>query len=132
MRNGKMNIQSLDHVVLTVRNMAEIIEFYSRVFGMRHVVFDDGYNAIHFGIQKINLRPFRAEYLPHADIPAPGTADFCFVAAGTISEAVAELASLELPIEVGPIAQTGAKGQMQSVYIRDPDKNLIEIACYSP
>jgi catechol 2,3-dioxygenase-like lactoylglutathione lyase family enzyme len=125
-----MNIQSLDHVVLTVRNMAETIDFYSRVLGMRHIVFDGGFNALHFGKQKINLHPFRAEYLPHADIPAPGTADFCFVAEGTIGEAVAELASLELLIEVGPIAQTGAKGQMQSVYIRDPDRNLIEIACY--
>jgi catechol 2,3-dioxygenase-like lactoylglutathione lyase family enzyme len=127
-----MNISGLDHVVLTVRNMAATIDFYQRVLGMRHMVFDGTRNALHFGDQKINLHPFRAEYTPHADIPAPGTGDLCFIAEGGIDDIVRELEALDISIELGPVDQTGARGAMRSVYFRDPDKNLVEVACYDP
>ncbi|MGX5843615.1 VOC family protein [Mesorhizobium sp. ArgA1] len=126
-----MRIEGLDHVVLTVRDMARTIDFYQRVLGMCHVVFDGSYNALHFGDQKINLHPYCAEYTPHADIPGPGTGDLCFIAAGGIDDIEHELRALGIPIEVGPVGQTGARGAMQSVYFRDPDRNLIEVACYS-
>jgi catechol 2,3-dioxygenase-like lactoylglutathione lyase family enzyme len=125
-----MKIASIDHVVLTVRDVSRTIEFYQRVLGMRHVRFEGKFDALHFGSQKINLHPFRAEYLPHADIPAPGTGDLCLVCEGTIEDVVRELAGLAIEIEVGPVDQTGARGMMRSVYIRDPDRNLIEVACY--
>lgn len=125
-----MKIASIDHVVLTVRDVPATIDFYQRVLGMRHVLFEGKFNALHFGEQKINLHLFRAEYLPHADIPAPGTGDICLVCDGTIEDIVRELAIHGVQIEIGPLAQTGAKGLMNSVYIRDPDRNLIELACY--
>lgn len=125
-----MRVVGIDHVVLTVRDMSRTLEFYQRVLGMRHVVFEGKFNALHFGNAKINLHPFRAEYLPHADIPAPGTGDMCLVCDGAIEDVALELATHAIDIEVGPVDQTGARGPMSSVYIRDPDKNLIELACY--
>ena len=125
-----MRIASIDHLVLTVRDISRTVEFYQRVLGMEHVVFEGNFNALHFGSQKINLHPFRAEYLPHADIPAPGTGDMCLVCEGEIAEVVRELKTHGVEIEVGPVEQTGARGLMTSVYIRDPDRNLVEIACY--
>ena len=125
-----MRIASLDHLVLTVRDIPRTVEFYRRVLGMDHVVFEGNFNALHFGTQKINLHPFRAEYLPHADIPAPGTGDICLICEGEIAEVVRELRTQGVEIEVGPVEQTGARGLMNSVYIRDPDRNLVEIACY--
>lgn len=125
-----MRIASIDHLVLTVRDMARTVEFYQRVLGMEHVLFEGHFNALHFGSQKINLHPFRAEYLPHADIPAPGTGDLCLICDGEIAQVVRELTTHGVEIEVGPVEQTGARGPMTSVYIRDPDRNLVEIACY--
>ena len=125
-----MRIASIDHLVLTVRDIPRTVEFYQRVLGREHVVFEGNFNALHFGTQKINLHPFRAEYLPHADIPAPGTGDICLVCEGEIEEVVRDLATQGVVIEVGPVEQTGARGLMNSVYIRDPDRNLVEIACY--
>jgi len=125
-----VRIASIDHLVLTVRDISRTVEFYQRVLGMEHVVFEGNFNALHFGSQKINLHPFRAEYLPHADIPAPGTGDMCLVCEGEIAEVVRELKTHGVEIEVGPVEQTGARGLMTSVYIRDPDRNLVEIACY--
>lgn len=127
-----MQIKAIDHVVLTVRDMQATIDFYQRVLGMKHVVFEGEYNALHFGQQKINLHPFRAEYQPHADIPAPGTGDLCLICDGAIGAVADELRRHGVEIEVGPVPQTGATGQMESVYFRDPDRNLIEVACYLP
>lgn len=126
-----MKISNIDHLVLTVRDMLKTIEFYERVLGMRHVIFEEKFNALHFGSQKINLHPFRDEYQPHADIPAPGTGDMCLVCEGKIEDVVRELGAHGVSIELGPVAQTGAAGLMTSVYFRDPDKNLIEVASYS-
>lgn len=125
-----IRISALDHVVLTVRDMQATIHFYREILGMEHVVFEGQYNALHFGRQKINLHPYRAEYLPHADLPFPGTGDFCFIVDGEIGGVVSHLQGCGVPIELGPVPQTGASGAMESVYLRDPDRNLIEIACY--
>lgn len=125
-----MKITHLDHVVLTARDIPATVKFYTEVLGMAHVVFDGHFDALHFGAQKINIHPYRAEYRPHADIPMPGTADFCFVAEGGITTVVERLVQCGCPIELGPVEQTGARGPMCSVYVRDPDRNLIEIACY--
>ncbi|MBA2672398.1 VOC family protein [Ramlibacter sp.] len=125
-----MKLAGLDHVVLTVRDMRRTIDFYCGVLGMRHEVFEGHYDSLHFGSQKINLHPYRGEYLPHADITVPGSGDFCFVCEGPIGDVVAELHRIGHPIELGPVPQTGARGAMQSVYIRDPDGNLLEIASY--
>jgi catechol 2,3-dioxygenase-like lactoylglutathione lyase family enzyme len=125
-----MNITHLDHVVLTVRDFSRTIEFYERVLGMTHAVFDGDFHALHFGNQKINLHPYRKEYSPHAEYTLPGTADLCFVSEGNMANIVSQLERHGLEIEVGPIPQTGARGPMQSVYFRDPDRNLIEIAVY--
>jgi catechol 2,3-dioxygenase-like lactoylglutathione lyase family enzyme len=125
-----MRISGLDHVVLMVRDLQETITFYCDVLGMRHVVFEGTYNALHFGNQKINLHPYRSEYVPHADLPSPGATDLCFVSDTRIVDVIAELSNAGHPIEVGPVEQTGAIGLMTSVYVRDPDRNLVEIACY--
>jgi catechol 2,3-dioxygenase-like lactoylglutathione lyase family enzyme len=125
-----MKIRGIDHVVLTVRDIPATIEFYQRALGMRHEIFEGQYNALHFGDQKINLHPYRAEYAPHANIPAPGTGDICFVSDGKIEDVIEKLRSREIAIEVGPVDQTGALGRMRSIYFRDPDRNLIEVACY--
>jgi catechol 2,3-dioxygenase-like lactoylglutathione lyase family enzyme len=127
-----MKIQGIDHVLLTVREMATTIAFYQRVLGLRHELFEGQYNALHFGDQKINLHPFRAEYTPHADLPAPGTVDLCFVSEGEIEDVIETMRSRGIAIEIGPVDQTGARGRMRSIYFRDPDRNLIEVACYEP
>jgi catechol 2,3-dioxygenase-like lactoylglutathione lyase family enzyme len=126
-----VNVIGLDHLVLTVRSIPATVDFYQRVLGMRHVVFDGHFDALHFGSQKINLHPFRHEYSPHADIPAPGTGDVCLVCSGNLDEIVEELTANGVDIEHGPVNQTGARGDMRSVYFRDPDRNLIELAVYA-
>jgi catechol 2,3-dioxygenase-like lactoylglutathione lyase family enzyme len=127
-----MKLRQLDHVVLTVADMSRTITFYRDLLGMRHKVFEGKYHALHFGAsQKINLHPYRAEYQPHALMPRPGTADLCFVCEEPIEIVAAELSAAGVLIEVGPVDQTGAAGSMRSVYIRDPDQNLIELASYA-
>ncbi|MFT4067648.1 VOC family protein [Paraburkholderia sp.] len=125
-----MNITHLDHLVLTVRDFSRTIEFYEGVLGMKHAVFDSDFHALHFGNQKINLHPYRNEYSPHAEHTLPGTGDLCFISEGSMESIVSELGRRGVKIEVGPVPQTGARGPMQSVYFRDPDGNLIEIAIY--
>ncbi len=126
-----MRIASFDHAVLTVRDLQRTSDFYCKVLGMRHEVFEGHYHALHFGSQKINLHPYRNEYLPHADITVPGSADLCFVCEEPIDEVAAELRSLGQAIELGPVPQTGARGAMRSIYLRDPDGNLLELASYA-
>ena len=126
-----MKITGLDHVVLTVRDMKRTIAFYQRVLGFEHVVFDGGYDALHFGNQKINLHPYRKEYEPHAAATMPGTGDLCFISNSEIGAVIKRLAEIQVAIELGPVPQTGARGAMMSVYFRDPDENLVEVASYA-
>src|SRR5215471_13040923 len=125
-----MQIDRLDHLVLTVRDVEATCAFYSRVMGMEAVTFGDGRRALRFGRQKINLHPAAAPVAPHASHPTPGSADLCFIAVTPIAEVVVRLESLGVRIEEGPVARTGATGPITSVYFRDPDDNLIEVAEY--
>lgn len=121
---------ALDHVVLTVRDIDATCAWYERVLGMRRVSVDGRYAALRFGTQKLNLHQSAAPRPPHASVALPGTADLCFLSTRSIDEIVIELVRLQVTIELGPVEQAGANRPMNSVYIRDPDRNLIEIASY--
>lgn len=123
---------SLDHLVLTVASIYQSVTFYEDVLGMKAERFQatDGTarTALKFGTQKINLHQAGAEFHPRAADPRPGTADLCFLSNTPLADWIAHLASHSIEIEDGPIARTGATGSIVSIYIRDPDANLIEIA----
>jgi catechol 2,3-dioxygenase-like lactoylglutathione lyase family enzyme len=125
-----MRVESLDHLVLTVADVEASAAFYGRVLGMQRVVFGAGRIALQFGAQKINLHPAAAPLAPHAATPTAGSADLCFVSTQPLSDWIAHLAATGVDLEQGPVARTGARGPMQSIYFRDPDANLIEIAWY--
>ena len=125
-----MKIARLDHLVLTVRNIAETSRFYTTVLGLEVVTFGAGRRALAFGEQKINLHEAGREFQPHAGQPTPGSADLCFIAAVPLSEVVAQLRICAVPIVEGPVERTGATGKIRSVYFRDPDQNLIEVSEY--
>ncbi len=125
-----MNIERLDHLVLTVADIDRTCEFYTRVLGMEVVTFGAGRMALKFGRQKINLHP--ADAIPGlvADQPPPGSADLCFITTVPLAEVEAHLARCGVPVIAGPGPRAGAIGTIQSVYIRDPDQNLVEISNY--
>lgn len=123
-------LDRLDHLVLTVRDLDVTCAFYQRVLGMEVVTFAGGRKALSFGHQKINLHQAGHEFEPKADRPTPGSADLCFIAAVPLSQIIAHLHACEVAILEGPAPRTGALGAMLSVYFRDPDLNLIEIAEY--
>jgi len=120
----------LDHMVLTVADVNVTCGFYESVLGMVRVTFGEGRTALAFGNQKINLHPHGREFEPKADRPTPGSGDLCFIVDGPIEKVVEHLNRLGVPIEEGPVPRTGATGPITSVYLRDPDRNLIEIAVY--
>ncbi len=125
-------LTTLDHLVLTVRDIAVTVAFYTDVLGMQAEVFHpaDGSTrtALKYGAQKINLHPADAPFAPMAAHPGPGTADLCFLTEAPWSDWQAHLAAQSVPIEEGPVARTGATGPILSIYLRDPDGNLIEIS----
>ncbi|MBV8074126.1 MAG: VOC family protein [Candidatus Eremiobacteraeota bacterium] len=123
-----MVIASLDHFVLTVRDLEATIRFYTQVLGMREERFGEGRIALHFGAQKINLHQAGKEFEPKAHAPAPGTADVCFLTEVPLDDAIAALRAQGIAIVEGPALKTGAQGPLLSVYVRDPDLNLIEIS----
>lgn len=123
-----MHVDSLDHLVLTVRDIDATIAFYETTLGMRTQTFGDGRKALAFGDQKINLHQAGREFEPKAAAPTPGSADLCFLTAEPLAEVVSHLQARGVPVVEGPIARTGSTGPIRSVYIRDPDGNLIEIA----
>jgi catechol 2,3-dioxygenase-like lactoylglutathione lyase family enzyme len=123
-----MRIASLDHLVLTVRDLERTCDFYQRVMGMEVRRFSDGRLALHFGQQKINLHKSGAEFEPKAERPGPGSADLCFLLEGGLDAAVAHLEVERVEIVEGPVERTGAAGDIRSVYFRDPDGNLIEVS----
>jgi len=125
-----MRITALDHVVLTVADIDATVAFYARVLGLQKVEFGEGRVALQCGAQKINLHRRGREFVPHAHAPAAGGGDFCLIAEGGLDAVIAELEAAGVAIELGPVARTGAVGPIESVYIRDPDKNLVEIAVY--
>jgi len=125
-----MTVSALDHLVLTVADIQASLHFYTRVLGMRSETFGAGRSALHFGTQKINLHLAGAELAPHAMRPTPGSADLCFVAVAPLAETLRHLQDCGIAVEDGPVARTGACGPIISVYFRDPDGNLIELAHY--
>jgi catechol 2,3-dioxygenase-like lactoylglutathione lyase family enzyme len=125
-----MNINRLDHLVLTVNDIEATCSFYKRVLGMEVVVFGGGRKALSFGAQKINLHQKGKEYEPKALKPTPGSGDLCFITSVPLSEVIAHLNSCGVEIIEGPDRRTGATGPIISVYFRDPDLNLIEVSNY--
>lgn len=123
-----MKISHLDHLVLTVSNIKTTCHFYQTVLGFEVITFKGNRKALKFGNQKINLHQQGNEFEPKALQPTPGSADLCFISDTPISEVVAHLNQLNIQIEEGPIERTGAMHPILSVYIRDPDQNLIEIS----
>jgi catechol 2,3-dioxygenase-like lactoylglutathione lyase family enzyme len=124
-------LRRIDHVVLTVADLAATIAFYERVLGMRHVVFGERH-ALHFGDSKINLHPEVNDFPPELKAAAPtlGSGDLCLVADGPIDAIAEHLRACGIEIIDGPVARDGALGEMTSVYFRDPDANLVEVSVY--
>jgi catechol 2,3-dioxygenase-like lactoylglutathione lyase family enzyme len=125
-----VKIVELDHLVLTVRDLERTLDFYRDVLGMSVSAFEGGRLALKFGSQKINLHQAGEELAPRADHPVPGSGDLCFLTDGSIAEWVDHFERLQIPIAEGPVPRTGALGPMTSIYVRDPDGNLVEIASY--
>lgn len=123
-----MQIDSLDHLVLTVSNIEASCAFYSRVLGMEVVTFGQGRKALAFGAQKINLHQAGQEFEPKAQRPTPGSADLCFLTSVPLAQVQAHLAACGVTVTEGPVQRTGAQGPILSVYFRDPDLNLIEVS----
>jgi catechol 2,3-dioxygenase-like lactoylglutathione lyase family enzyme len=125
-----MKILNIDHIVLTVKNIDKTIEFYSGLLGMDALSFGMDRKSLNFGNQKINLHQFGKEFEPKADIPTPGSMDICFITGTPIMEVLNELKEKNIEIIEGPVKRTGANGPIESIYIRDPDGNLIELSNY--
>lgn len=127
---------SIDHFVLTVADIDATCAFYERALGMRAERFETADGALRtaliFGRQKINLHPAGREYEPKAARPTPGSGDFCLLTEEPVAEAAARLVGLGIPVEEGPVPRTGATGRLLSIYLRDPDDNLVEIANLEP
>lgn len=123
-------VAGIDHLVLTVADLRKTISFYTRVLGMDVIRFGEGRVALTFGSQKINLHEAGREFEPKARRPLPGSADLCFVANRPLGEIVRHLAAQNVELEEGPVDRNGALGPIRSVYLRDPDGNLVEIASY--
>lgn len=125
-----MRIDRIDHFVLTVASIEATCDFYSRVLGMSVVTFGQGRKALVFGRQKINLHEVGKEFEPKAKTPVAGSADFCLITETPIEEVVRHLESCGVPVAGGPVGRTGATGAIRSVYVRDPDQNLVELSNY--
>ena len=125
-----MNITALDHLVLTVADVARSVDFYTRVLGMEEITFGEGRKALRFGCQKINLHQLGAEVLPNAARATAGSADLCLLTDTPLPQVLAELAAHQIEAISGIVPRTGAVGAIESVYLRDPDGNLLEISRY--
>ena len=124
-------IDHIDHIVLTTRDKEACIRFYTEVLGMKLERFSTPTRerlAFKFGTQKINLHEWGREFTPRAHVAAPGTLDLCFIAAVPLEEVIRKLGTMDVPILEGPVMKTGAVSKLRSVYVRDPDLNLIEIS----
>lgn len=124
-----MIIASLDHLVLTVSDITKTCAFYSRLgFHPESFQSADGTvrTALKFGSQKINLH--EAGHEPKAKMPTPGSGDLCFISPTPLADVIAHLENIQVEVELGPVVRTGAVGKLNSVYVRDPDQNLIEIS----
>ena len=125
-----MKISHLDHLVLTVADIETTCQFYQSALNFEVITFAENRKALRFGTQKINLHEAGKEFEPKALHPTAGSADLCFIAETPIDEVMAHLHVQNISIVEGPIQRTGATGKILSVYLRDPDQNLIEISNY--
>lgn len=126
-----ISITQIDHLVLTVRDIDHTCQFYTEILGMTRQSLPNGRTALHFGRQKINLHSTTAPIQPHALHPLAGSADICFTCEQSIEIIMAHFKKFGTSVEAGPVKRNGALGEMTSVYLRDPDENLIEISHYS-
>ncbi len=127
-----ITIERMDHLVLTVRDIEATCRFYGDILGMRVIDFAGGRRALTFGNQKINLHQRGREHEPKAGQPTCGSADICFIAATGLKEIMAHLRQHHISIIAGPVRRSGAAGPLLSIYCRDPDDNLVEIANLLP
>ena len=125
-----MRIASIDHIVLTVANLQRTLDFYVRVLDMREIDFANGRKALAFGSHKINLHVKGEEILPNAMNANVGTADICLLTDTPLESVLEELEVAGIAVEQGVVPRTGALGAISSIYVRDPDGNLIEISRY--
>ena len=125
-----MNITALDHLVLTVRNIPRTLSFYTRVLGMQEITFGAGRKALLFGQQKINLHQHGAEIAPNAEHATVGSADLCLLTDTPLTQVQNELRAHGITAISEIVSRTGAMGSIQSLYLRDPDGNLLEISRY--
>jgi len=123
-----MTLEKLDHLVLPVSDIDAIATFYTTYLGMEKRIFGDDRVALHFGDQKINLHPAGWDYEPKARVSIAGSADLCFIVSERVESLQAKLVQLGVEIIEGPVVRTGATGPLRSIYIRDPDGNLIELS----
>ena len=123
-------LERIDHVVLTTAHEAQCVHFYCNVLGMELQTFGAGRKALVFGAQKINLHVYGHEFEPKAAVPTPGSLDLCFIASTPLHAVQQHLERHGIAIECGPVQRTGALGPIESLYVRDPDHNLIEISRY--
>jgi len=124
-------IDHIDHVVLTTRDLPSCLRFYSEVLGMKHEKFQTPTEtriALKFGNQKINVHEWGKEFVPRAHVAAPGTLDLCFIASVPLEKVIERLQKENIKIIEGPVIKTGAVHKLRSVYVRDPDLNLVEIS----
>jgi len=129
-------VDRIDHLVLTVRDIEGTTRFYERALGLEREFFrgPEGQprHALRFGSQKINLQDATTETPTKARAPTLGAGDFCLIATRPLEEVLAHLRAEGITVEAGPVPRTGALGPMRSVYFRDPDGNLVEVAEYAP
>ena len=123
-----MIVQAIDHIVLATRDLDKCLAFYTQALGMTLERFGEGRIALRFGDQKINVHPPGYEASIKARRPTPGSLDLCFLAACPLEEVIERLRLHNVPIEEGPSLRTGARFAIRSVYVRDPDENLVEIS----
>jgi len=121
-------IRSVDHIVIPTRDLERCLDFYTRVLGMRVERYGDNRIALRFGDHKFNVHPPGFDAGIKARVPTPGSLDLCFLADQPLDEVISHLARERVPIEEGPVNRTGARFTIRSVYVRDPDGNLIEIS----
>lgn len=124
-------IDHIDHVVLTTRDLSSCLKFYSEILGMRLEKFQTPTGtrlALKFGNQKINVHEWGKEFTPRAHVAAPGTLDLCFIASVSLEKVIEKLQQSNIKIIEGPVMKTGAASKIRSVYVRDPDLNLVEIS----
>lgn len=125
-----MFIDHIDHIVMTCHNIESTKNFYKNILNMKVEVFGDNRFSLRFGNQKINLHQYGKEFEPKAYLPVPGSLDLCFITKQPLDKFIEHLNAVHCPIIEGPVERTGATGKIRSVYVRDPDLNLIEVSEY--